>query len=165
MASYRGHLVGGFAAGAVYTGVMLFVPIERFAEYAHLLRDWQPIAAVFIFAMLFGLFPDVDTKSKGQGIFYWAAFLLDVLLIINHQLQAAAYLGIVAMLPLLTKHRGWTHAIWSAFLIPVPIIVVPYLYDEKLLSISLVFYGAAVSGYLSHLLFDGLLIKWFRVSW
>ena len=165
MASYKGHLVGGFVGAVVYTGVMTFVPVERFAEYAHLLKDWQPLAAVFIFSMLFSLFPDVDTKSKGQGIFYWAAFLLDVLLIVNHYLQAAAYLGIVAMLPLLTKHRGWTHAIWSAFLIPLPIIVVPYLYDEKLFSISLVFYGAAVAGYLSHLLFDGLLIKWFRVSW
>lgn len=163
MASYKGHLAGGFAAGVAYTSIMLFVPVEHFAEYAHLLRDWQPLAAVFIFSMLFSLFPDVDTKSKGQAIFYWAAFLLDVLLIANHYLQAAAYLGVVAMLPLLSRHRGWTHSKWSMVVVPLPIIAIPYLYDEKLLKISLVFYGAAVVGYFSHLLLDGLITRYVRV--
>ena len=157
--------MGGFIAGGVYTGAMLFVPVVQLAEYAQLLQDWQPIAAVFVLAMLFALFPDVDIKSKGQGIFYWGAFFLDLLLIANGYLQAAAYLGIIAMLPLLTKHRGWTHSVWSAVMIPLPLIVVPYLYDEKLLGISVVLYGSAVMGYLSHLLFDGLLIKQFRITW
>lgn len=50
--------------------------------------------------------PDVDTKSKGQSLFYWLVFTIDVLLIWNKQIQAAAYLGIIALLPLLSKHRG-----------------------------------------------------------
>lgn len=163
MSGYKGHTIGGFAAATVYTSAMLFVPVQQFAEYAHLLRDWQPLAAVFILAMLFALFPDVDTKSKGQGIFYWVAFLLDVLLIANHYLQAAAYLGVVAMLPLLSRHRGWTHSKWSMVVVPLPIIAIPYLYDEKLLKISLVFYGAAVVGYFSHLLLDGLITRYITV--
>lgn len=163
MANYRGHLAGGLAAATVYTGVMLLVPVKEFAEYANFLHDWQPLAAVFVVSMLFGLFPDVDTNSKAQDIFYWAVFMFDVLLIWTGNIQAAAYLGVVAMLPILAHHRGWTHAKWAAFIVPLPIVIVPYLYDDKMMAISLVFYGAAVMGYLSHLLFDGLLVRSFRI--
>lgn len=164
MANYKGHLAGGFVGAAGYTLAMLFVPVERFAEYAGLLSDWQPIAAVFVVAMLFALFPDVDTNSKAQDIFYWTVFPLDIVLIWNGQLQAAAYLGLIAMLPIIAHHRGWTHRKWAAFAVPLPIVFIPFLYDPKLLPISLVLYGAAVVGYLSHLLLDGLLIKRFRVK-
>ncbi len=163
MASYKGHLVGGFVGAAVYTGVILFLPVQRLAEYANLLHGWQAIAAVFVLAMLFGLFPDVDTNSKAQDIFYWVVFGLDVALIWAGNVHAAAFLGLIAMLPILTNHRGWTHAKWAAFVVPLPIVVVPYLYDSKMVPICAIFYGAAVVGYLSHLLFDGLLTRYFRV--
>ncbi len=159
MSSYRGHLVGGVAAAGIYTAAMLFVPIVQFATYANLLHDYQVFIAVFVVAMLFALFPDVDTKSKGQGIFYWGAFILNILLIWNKQIQAAAYLGLVAMLPLLTHHRGWTHSVWAALLVPLPIVGVPYLFSDRMLPVSLVFYGAAVVGYLSHLALDGVLLR------
>ncbi len=163
MANYRGHLVGGFVGAVVYSALMLAVPVKQLAEYAALLSDWQPLAAVFIIAMLFGLFPDVDTNSKAQDIFYWVVFPIDVVLIWSGHLQAAAYLGLIAMLPVVTHHRGWTHSKWAAFVVPLPIVVVSYLYDAKMLPISLVFYGAAVVGYLSHLLLDGLLIRQIRI--
>ena len=162
MANYKGHITGGFVGAAVYTALMLFVPVEQFAEYANLLHDWQPLAAVFVIAMLFGLFPDVDTNSRAQDIFYWAIFLIDIVLIWNGNVHAAAFLGLVAMLPILTHHRGWTHATWAAFLVPLPIVLVPYLYDQKMFAIALVYYGAAIAGYLSHLLLDGLLVRRFR---
>ncbi len=165
MASYRGHFIGGFIGAVVYTALMLFLPLQELAEYAKLLTDWQPIAAIFVIAMLFGLFPDVDTNSKAQDIFFGIAFPIDALLIWNHKLQAAAYLGFIAMLPIVTHHRGWTHAKWAAFVVPIPIILIPSLYDTKMIPISLVFYGAAVTGYLSHLLLDGLVVRWFRVTW
>lgn len=163
MANYRGHLAGGFVGAAVYTAVMLFVPVKEFAEYANLLHGWQAVAGVLIIAMLFGLFPDVDTNSKAQDIFYGFVFPLDAALIWNGNIHAAAFLGLIAMLPILTHHRGWTHAKWAAFLVPLPILLVPYIYDGKMLAISLVYYGAAVVGYLSHLLLDGLLTRHFRI--
>lgn len=164
MANYKGHLVGGFVGATVYTCAMLLVPVERLAEYAQLLENWQPIAAVFVVAMLFALFPDVDTNSKAQDIFFWTVFVLDILLIWNGQLQAAAYLGLIAMLPIISHHRGWTHRKWAAFVVPLPIVVVPYLYSDKMLAIGVVLYGAAVVGYLSHLLLDGQLVRWFRIK-
>lgn len=163
MANYRGHLIGGFASAAVYTAAVTMLPVERLAEYAHLLYDWQALTAVFVIGMLFSLFPDVDTNSKAQDIFFWIVFPLDILLIWQGYLQAAAYLGLIAMLPILTHHRGWTHRKWAAFVVPLPILLVPYLYNDRVLAISAIYYGAAVVGYLSHLLLDGMIWRRFRI--
>lgn len=164
MANYKGHIAGGVVAGVAYMAAVSFAPIERFAESAGLLRDWQVVVAVFVVSVLFALFPDVDTNSKAQDIFFGIAFPLNILLIWRGYLQAAAYLGLIAMLPIVGHHRGWTHKKWAAFLVPLPIVLVPYLYSEKMLAISLVYYGAALAGYLSHLLFDGLIWRRFRIK-
>ncbi len=164
MANYRGHMVGGVVAGAVYASLLMFVPVAQLAEYAGLLNDWQALAAVFVIAQLFALFPDVDTNSKAQDIFFWIVFPVDVLLIWNGYWQAAAYLGLVAMLPIMTHHRGWTHRQWAMITVPLPIVLIPYIANDKVLAISLVYYGAAVAGYFSHLLLDGLVWKRFRVK-
>lgn len=164
MANYKGHIVGGLAAGVAYAIAMTVVPVERLAEYAQLLDDWQALAAVFVIAMLFALFPDVDTNSKAQDIFFWLIFIVDILLIWNGYFIAAAFLGLIAMLPILTHHRGWTHAKLAMVLVPLPIVLVPLLYSATLLPIAVVYYGAAVMGYFSHLLLDGLIWKRFRVK-
>ena len=164
MANWRGHVVGGVALGAAYAAAVSYMPVERFAETAGLLHDWQVQAAVFVLSVLFALFPDIDTNSKGQNIFYGIALLSDVLLIWSGNIQAAAYLGLIAMLPIVGKHRGWTHSKLAMMLVPLPILVVPYLYNEKVLAISIIYYGAAVAGYFSHLLLDGLIVKWFRIK-
>jgi len=164
MANYRGHIVGGIVLTAVYAAALTLVPVEHFAESVRLLSDWQAMAAVFVIGILFGLFPDVDTNSKAQDIFFGFTFLVDILLIWNGNVQAAAYLGLIAMLPIITHHRGWTHRKWAMLLVPLPILLVPYLYSDSLLPISIVYYGAAVIGYFSHLLLDGLIWKRFRIK-
>ena len=164
MANYRGHIAGGLVFTGAYAAVMTMVPVEQFAEYAHLLSECQAMAAVFVIGMLFALFPDVDTNSKAQDIFFGIAFPVDVLLIWAGYMQAAAYLGLIAMLPIITHHRGWTHSKWAMFLVPLPILLVPYLFNENALAIAVVYYGAAVVGYFSHLFLDGLIWKRFRIK-
>jgi membrane-bound metal-dependent hydrolase YbcI (DUF457 family) len=164
MANYKGHVVGGIALGGAYAAALSYVPVERFAEAAGLLHDWQALAAVLVLSVLFALFPDIDTNSKGQNIFFGLALGVDVLLIWSGNIEAAAYLGLVAMLPVVGKHRGWTHSKLAMVLVPLPILVVPYLYNQNVLPISIIYYGAAVAGYFSHLLLDGLIVKWFRVK-
>ncbi len=164
MANWKGHVIGGVVLGATYATAVSYAPVQRFAETAGLLRDWQVLAAVMVLSVLFALFPDVDTNSKGQNIFYGIALAFDILLIASGDIQAAAYLGLIAMLPIVGKHRGWTHSKLAMVLVPLPIVIVPYLYSEKVLQISIVYYGAAVAGYFSHLLLDGLIVKWFRVK-
>lgn len=164
MANYRGHIAGGLAAGTLYAVALSNIPVQRFAETAGLLEDWQALAALFVLSMLFALFPDIDTNSKGQDIFVGLAFIVDVLLIIGGNLQAAAYLGLIAMLPIISHHRGWTHSKLAMFAVPLPLLIVPYLHNENILPISIIYYGAAVAGYFSHLLLDGLIWKRIRVK-
>jgi membrane-bound metal-dependent hydrolase YbcI (DUF457 family) len=164
MANWKGHVGGAILLGGAYTAALSYVPVERFAETSGVLHDWQAVAAIFVLSILFGLFPDVDTNSKGQNIFFGFALVVDILLIWSGNIQAAAYLGLVAMLPVVGKHRGWTHSKLAMFLVPLPILLIPYLYNDNILPISTVYYGAAVTGYFSHLLLDGLIIKWFRVK-
>lgn len=163
MANYKGHIAGGIVAGAVSMVVLSQVPLEQSAEATRLLYDWQVFAAFFVLSILFALFPDVDTNSKGQDIFIGLAFFTDILLILNGNYQAAAYLGLIAMLPIVSHHRGWTHARWAMFVVPSPLIILPVLYDERLLIPAAVYYIASVSGYFSHLLLDGLIWKRVRV--
>ena len=155
MAGYKGHIAGGLVTAVACTFAVSLLPYEQLSAYADLLQGWQTLAGVFIVAMLFALFPDVDIKSKGQSLFYWLIFIVDALLIWNKQIQAAAYLGVIALLPLLSKHRGWTHSVVAAFLVPSPIVLVPYLYSERIVAVAVLFYGAAVVGYLSHIALDG----------
>lgn len=164
MANYKGHILGGLVLGGAYAAALSFAPVEQFAETAGLLHDWQALAAVLVISTLFALFPDIDTNSKGQNIFFGLALAVDIMLIWSGNIQAAAYLGLIAMLPVVGKHRGWTHSKLAMFAVPLPIVIVPYLYAEAMLPISIMYYGAAVSGYFSHLLFDGLIVKWFRIK-
>lgn len=158
MANYKGHIVGGLGAGVAYVGIMSVIP-DVLERTGGLLSQWQFLAALFIVAMLFALWPDIDTNSKGQDIFFGFAFGLDVLLIWQGYLEAAAYLGLLAMTPILSKHRGWTHSKIAMVLVPLPIIIVPYLYRSSILTTAIIIYGAAVAGYFSHLLLDGKITK------
>ncbi len=162
MPGYKSHVAGGLAAAVVCTAVVSLLPYQQLAAYSNLLHGWRILAGVFFVAMLFALFPDIDIKSEGQKLFYWAAFIIDGLLIWDKQILVAAYLGFIVMLPLLSKHRGWTHSIVAAFFVPLPIVIVPYLYDGHMLAVSILLYGAAVAGYLSHIALDGELINRLR---
>lgn len=164
MPGYKGHIIGATAAATVYAGVLSTVPGEILAGNHHLVSDFQLLAGLFVLAILFGLFPDIDTNSKGQDIFYGIAFVADVILIYNGRLAAAAFLGLLAMLPILGHHRGWTHSKPAMLIVPLPILVVPYLYNPAYLDTALIAYGAAVVGYFSHLLFDGKITRWVHVK-
>jgi hypothetical protein len=164
MANYKGHIAGGLGAALAYVAVVMWAPVTYFAEAAGVLHGWEALAAVFVLAMLFGLFPDVDTNSKAQDIFLGTAFIVDVILVATGRIQAAAYLGLIAMLPIVSHHRGWTHTKWAMVIVPLPLLVVPYFYSPTMLPVSVVYYGAAVVGYFSHLLLDGLIVRWIRVK-
>ncbi|MDO8266106.1 MAG: metal-dependent hydrolase [Candidatus Saccharibacteria bacterium] len=164
MADYKGHVAGGAVFGGFFYFVIAYVPVQRLAETASLLQNWQGIFAIFVISMLFGLFPDVDTNSKAQDMFFAIIFPLDILLLATDKIEAAAYLGLIAMLPIIGHHRGWTHKKWAMIVVPLPILLIPYIYNSEILPISAVYYGAAVSGYFSHLFLDGLIWRKFRIK-
>lgn len=150
--------------GVMYIAFLGLLPGRLLEKTGGILENWQMLTGLLVLAMLFGLWPDIDTNSKGQDIFFRAAFGLDVLLIVTGHLEAAAYFGLICMFPIIGKHRGWTHSKWAMFVVPAPIVVVPYINRSELFATFLVFYGAAVVGYFSHLLLDGLIIKGLRIK-
>lgn len=159
MAGYKGHITGGVAAAAVFTAAIQFFPGDQLVSFRQVLTDWQAVAALFVISQLFALWPDVDTNSKGQDIYIGIAFISDVCLILSGKIEAAAYLGLISMTPIIGKHRGWTHSTLAAVLVPLPILLIPWAYRAELFQPALLCYGAAVAGYFSHLLLDGLIIR------
>jgi membrane-bound metal-dependent hydrolase YbcI (DUF457 family) len=105
-------------------------------------------------ALLGGLFPDVDTDSKGRRLFYGAALVADAYLILRHLYRQSAILGFFALLPAIDGHRGWTHTLWAALLVPSPILWAPVFLLHQPWPVAAPYYLAAVVGYLSHLLLD-----------
>lgn len=162
MSGYKGHIAGALAANAVYVGAVKLLPGEMLERWDISLQDWQLLIGLFVIAVLFGLFPDVDTNSVGQNIFFGIAFIAMIVLIVAGKFEPAAYLGLMAMMPIVGKHRGWTHHKLAMFLVPSPILIIPYLHNQHVWTLGLLIYGAAVAGYFSHLLLDGLIIRKLR---
>ncbi len=160
MAGYRGHLAGASLFFAGYLACLFYV-FSVDAAYARftLVEIIAYPMALFGLCLMFGLWPDVDTNSKGQNLFYAIFFLVDVVLIATQHFQEAAYLGLFAILPILGKHRGWTHTWWAMLLIPSPLLILPYVFLPARPLAGLPFYGAAVTGYFSHLFMDGLVMR------
>jgi membrane-bound metal-dependent hydrolase YbcI (DUF457 family) len=162
MSGYKGHIAGALAVNTVYVAGIKLLPSHILERWDISLQDWQLIIGLFVIAVLFGLFPDIDTNSMGQNIFYGVAFIAEVILVVTGKFEPAAYLGLLAMTPIVGKHRGWTHSKPAMVLVPLPIVLVPYLHNHHVGTLGLLIYGAAVAGYFSHLLLDGLIIRAIR---
>lgn len=168
MSDYRGHVAAGAAFYAVVAFALIVVIPPVTGWDGHLLIvEWWEVPAQLLVAVLAALWPDVDITSHGRKLFYRLFLVLDVYLIASGAWQAAAFLGLVAILPGLGKHRGWTHRLWAALLVPLPIVIVPLFLrtgwkltsapDLTSLGQGAPYYLAAVTGYMSHLAADGLL--------
>lgn len=164
MPGYKGHIVGATVCNAVYVGALAVAPSSVLGNTHNLVSTPELTVGLFIIAILFGLFPDIDTNSKGQNIFYGLALVADIFLILKGRLEAAAYLGLAAMTPALGHHRGWTHSKPAMLLVPSPIVIAPLLHNSHFWNIALLAYGAAVIGYFSHLLFDGKITKYVHIK-
>lgn len=160
MPGYKGHIAGATVLGGTYAGALSAAPGDVLQVNHHVVSQAELLAGLFVVAILFGLFPDIDTNSKGQNIFYGLAFLADIWLLYDSRITAAAFLGLLAMTPILGHHRGWTHSKAAMLLVPLPIVLAPFVYDRIYLKLGLVVYGAAVVGYFSHLLLDGKITRY-----
>lgn len=187
---FREHWLGGLTAYSVFFIVSLIVTVSVSIIYGSPF-DWNPtilmdplgILACFTIALLFGLFPDVDIKSKSQKIFYSLLFVLNLSLLLFQRYLESAILGLFAILPILSKHRGWTHSRITMILLPGLFLVIPLYveYSDHGVGLSelpelldslvehenldetfrsgLAFYVAGLIGYASHLFLDGILFR------
>ena len=84
------------------------------------------IAICFAIAILASIWPDVDIKSTSQVIFYRLFAVVNIVLIFLKMYVYSAFLGFFAMLPMLGKHRGWTHSRITMLLLPAILTIAPY---------------------------------------
>jgi membrane-bound metal-dependent hydrolase YbcI (DUF457 family) len=146
MPGYKGHVTGGVILwGGAFAGAVALGWVR-----------YEPVTALVlgIVALMGALFPDTDTDSKGQNVFYAGFVVLDLAFMIKGMFRWAALLGFCALLPALGRHRGWTHTWWAMLLVPLPILLIPAVFFDLPLLQPLPFYLSAVAGYFSHLLLD-----------
>jgi len=146
MPGYKIHITGAaLLAGGALTALYMLGAYKP-----------EPLQAAALVAtcLLASLFPDVDTSSKGRPVFYGLLAALDLVLMINGQYKWAALVGLVAMLPALGNHRGWTHTWWAMLAVPLAVLLLPFLLFEFDWQRLAPFYAAAVLGYFSHLALD-----------
>ena len=154
MSDYRGHLWGGvvFFVGLAWAMVALSKKVGN-PEWLAVFWGWKVLVLLGI-ALLMALWPDVDTDSKGQRLFYRIFLAADMLLIVGKLHQLAAILGLLAMIPIVGRHRGWTHTIWAAVLVALPFFVLPMYFAGRPTWVGLPYFLAALVGYGSHLVLD-----------
>ena len=146
MASGKGHILGGL--------VFLWLFLTILANFFFVPSAMEIIIFAAI-AVMFSLWPDVDIKSIGQKVFYTIFFVTDAILVFYFQdYKTAAFFGLLIILPILAKHRGWTHSRLTAVLLPTPLLLVPMYVFEGSIAQGIPYYFAAVTGYFSHLFFD-----------
>lgn len=148
MPSYRGHLAGGAAAY-----VIVLQCIKSMHPGIHMV-----IQGLF-FCLLGSLFPDVDTKSKGQKIFYTILLIFLLYCVFMAKLYLCIAVALLGVIPMLVRHRGLFHQAWFLLLITLAaIVILTYVFPkhEKLLISNSWFFFA---GTLSHIVLDRVLTK------
>ena len=193
MSMFREHWIGGLVAYSTFFIVSLIATFAVPILHDGVSQGWNPtispvtaplkIIGCFAVAVLFGLWPDVDIKSKSQKIFYSVLFALNLVLIVFLQKYLeSALLGLFAMLPIMSKHRGWTHAKTTMILLPSVFLLIPVYSAHSewardgnpadllnailewdgvtdALRSGVPFYVASFIGYASHLHLDGILFR------
>lgn len=143
MPSYKGHLAGG--VGVYCVGL-------------YVLQDYNPTLATaseWLLCVLAGsLFPDIDTKSKGQKIFYYGVLMLLLYLVAGNHKKILAFVSLLAMIPLVVNHRGLLHRTWFVVLAPASCAAVMGMYFPAYQSILFFDTAFFILGALSHLWLD-----------
>lgn len=157
MAGHRTHTIVGLLVGIAVLTLIALVGVYGFSlpDSGHSsLPGGLSLMAVAVF---FSLWPDIDTKSVIQKVFYSFLLLIDLGLILAGLHFIAAMLGFFAMLPVVGKHRGWTHSWIASVGVPLPLLLVPMLSAGNVVWTGAVPYVAGVLGYCAHLVIDGRL--------
>lgn len=143
MANYQKHLLGGTIA---------------FGVVCYFLRAYNPSLLTLIewglCSLMGGLFPDVDIKSKGQKYFYTILFVTFILLVGRRKFFLVSCMSIVAIIPLLTRHRGLFHNIFFVILFPFSVWFILSLWHPQYAKVLLNHVLFFVAGQVSHLVLD-----------
>jgi hypothetical protein len=162
--NFKAHLTGGVITATAVTSL----------SYILLGGRDNPISytEVLFFSCLFmSLFPDLDTASIPQRYFYTSLLVIIPYTYLKLPPDYLFVLSMLSVLPLVHKHRGWTHWKITPVLISLILLVFydrskgVYEISEKSLLINYsMFTLSIISGHYTHLLLDSKLIKIFKNS-
>ena len=144
MPGFKAHL----AVGAVVFAVVMLV-------LSSVLQPSILLALQYFFCTLLGaLFPDFDTKSRGQTLFYRVLVPCLLFVLWQQKLQLFILLTFIGLLPLVVKHRGLLHKKWFVMIVP-PVVAILLAQSYGMQPYALVRYALFFSlGALSHIILD-----------
>ena len=143
MPGYKGHL-----AGAAVTYAIGLYFLMGFEPSGITMAEW------FMCTCAGALFPDVDIKSKGQKLLYRILLILFGFLLLTERYQLLSFVSILAIVPMIVRHRGLFHNIWFVVFFPVTVAsIIGFLFPgyQTLLYYDILFF---VAGAISHLWLD-----------
>ena len=147
MPGYKGHLVGGAATFFVTYQVATKV----FGQAPYITKQ---IVFALTFCLLGSLFPDIDTKSLGQRVFYSILAIAVFAAIALQHWALLSFLSVLGLLPLLVNHRGMIHTVWFVTAIPLATTLLISRTNPALAPAAWLAYIYFVVGALSHLFLD-----------
>ncbi len=112
MPNYKGHLFGG-----VSVFVVILLALTRFAACP----SYKTVLEWLFFCCAGALFPDVDTKSKGQKWYFRILFILLLYAFIKRNMAIVWFVTFSFVIPHIVIHRGIFHRIWFVIAIPLTI--------------------------------------------
>jgi len=143
MPGYKAHLLGGLA---VY-GITIYL-LRSHCGSMFVAAEW------LLFTLAGSLFPDIDTKSKGQMFLYQILLIILVILAIQRKFLIMTFLSIAAVIPIIARHRGLFHQPWFVVGLPTVTAIAIALYAPaytKVIMFDALFF---ILGGLSHLVMD-----------
>ena len=176
--NFGGHVVGGVVAGSI-AGVVGVIGMPSsapglFEDVNEYLGQGGNAVVCFGAALLMSLFPDLDTASVPQRWYLRLMFAALVLTALAGWMEVFVVLALVALLPMLHKHRGWTHWPITPWLVAGFLAVAhenvaarnSWLFGFswenvwELLLDGWPFVFACVLGHYTHLLLDSRKVRW-----
>ena len=153
MPGYRAHVSFG-----IILYVITLITVATFLVFS---PPFFTAIEWFLCTIAGSLFPDIDTKSKGQLIFYKVISFLLLFLLWKQKMIAFIWLSLIAFVPLMVHHRGLFHKLWFVLLLPfiVALLLATYAgcYQTHVVINGLFFSLGAVS----HIVLDRG-VSWFK---
>lgn len=116
MPGYKGHFFGALLFFVIILAGLLFFQCSA---------SWKICAQGLFFTILGALFPDIDTKSQGQKLFYAVLCIVLISLICYKKYLLGITIALLGFIPLFSRHRGLFHSFWfAAVLVSVCISVI-----------------------------------------
>ncbi len=148
--NFPGHIKGAIVAGAVVGTVAVAsgqvelsaAALEEFVRDPRADTPFRKFFGVILLAWFMGLFPDLDTGSTPRKHYFrWLLGLFTILFLLR-DLELLGFMAIFSVLPMLGKHRGWTHWWITPWVLSAALaVLIEYLRVRNASSLWIFFFG------------------------